>query len=95
MSVRGQHCIDHAVTKQKPLMAPDCLLGVVPQPIGSRLSETMRWQDFSAPQFCLGNQWATDVSVRAALRQIRVETLIGSHAEFEITNKITILFFIR
>ena len=32
--------IDHADTKQKPLMGPDCLLGVVPQPTGSRLSET-------------------------------------------------------
>ena len=40
MSVRWQHCIDHADTKQKPLMRPDCLLGVVPQPTDSRLSET-------------------------------------------------------
>ena len=34
------YCIDHADTKQKPLMKPDCLLGVVPQPTDSRLSET-------------------------------------------------------
>ena len=40
MSVRWRHCIDHADTKQKPLMRPDCLLGVVPQPTDSRLSET-------------------------------------------------------
>ena len=40
MSVRWQHCIDLADTKQKPLMWPDCLLGVVPQPTDSRLSET-------------------------------------------------------
>ena len=40
MSVRWHHCIDHADTKQKPLMGPDCLLGVVPQPTDSRLSET-------------------------------------------------------
>ena len=45
MSVRGQHCIDHADTKQKPLMGPDCLLGVVPQPTGSRLSETILCND--------------------------------------------------
>ena len=38
--MRWQHCIDHADTKQKPLMGPDCLLGVVPQPTDSRLSET-------------------------------------------------------
>ena len=29
-----------ADTKQKPLMWPDCLFGVVPQPTDSRLSET-------------------------------------------------------
>ena len=40
MSVRWHHCIDHADTKQKPLTGPDCLLGVVPQPTDSRLSET-------------------------------------------------------
>ena len=40
VSVRWRHCIDHADTKQKPLMKPDCLLGVVPQPTDSRLSET-------------------------------------------------------
>ena len=40
VSVRWRHCIDHADTKQKPLMRPDCLLGVVPQPTDSRLSET-------------------------------------------------------
>ena len=40
MSVRWRHCIDHADTKQKPLMRPDCLLRVVPQPTDSRLSET-------------------------------------------------------
>ena len=40
MSVRWHHCIDHADTKQKPQMGPDCLFGVVPQPTDSRLSET-------------------------------------------------------
>ena len=41
MSVRWHHCIDHADTKQKPQMGSDCLLGVVPQPTDSRLSETI------------------------------------------------------
>ena len=41
VSVRWRHCIDDADTKQKPLMKPDCLLGVVPQPTDSRLSETI------------------------------------------------------
>ena len=42
MSVRWQHCIDHAdkINIQKPGESPDCLLGVVPQPTDSRLSET-------------------------------------------------------
>ena len=40
VSVRWRHWIDHADTKQKPLMKPDCLIGVVPQPTDSRLSET-------------------------------------------------------
>ena len=43
-------------------------------------------QHFSAPQHCLGYYWVTVVTTRAALRQIRVEILIGSQAEFEITN---------
>ena len=55
-----------ADTKQKPLMWPDCLFGVVPQPTDSRLSET------------------TVVTARAVLPQIRVETLIGSHPNYEI-----------
>ena len=38
--MRWRHCTDHADTKQKPLMRPDCLLGVVPQPADSRLCET-------------------------------------------------------
>ena len=41
-TVRWRHCIDDADTKQKPLMKPDCLLGVVPQPTDSRSSETTR-----------------------------------------------------
>ena len=41
MSVRWQHCIDQADNNiQKPGDSPDCLLGVVPQPTESRLSET-------------------------------------------------------
>ena len=48
MSVRWQPCIDHADTKQKPLMGPDCLLGVVPQPTDSRLSETSDLQAMCA-----------------------------------------------
>ena len=47
MSVRWRHCIDHADTKQKPLMRPDCLLGVVPQPTDSRLSETNSREDLT------------------------------------------------
>ena len=50
------------------LSSPSTLLGVVPQPTESRLSET------------------TDVTARAALPQIMVETLIGSQAEFEIAH---------
>ena len=42
MSARWQHCLDHADHIQKPAKAPDCLLGVVTQPIDSRLSETTR-----------------------------------------------------
>ena len=40
VSVRWQHCIDHAVNKQMPEKRPDGLLGVIPQPTDSRLSET-------------------------------------------------------
>ena len=40
MSVRWQHGIDHADKIQKPGESPDCVLGVVPQPTDSRLSET-------------------------------------------------------
>ena len=29
MSVRWQHCLDHADNIQKPAESPDCLLGVV------------------------------------------------------------------
>ena len=47
MSVRWRHCIDHADTKQKPLMRPDCLLGVVPQSTDSRLSETTAQPDLA------------------------------------------------
>ena len=48
MSVRWQHRIDHADTKQKPEVVPDCLLGVVPQPTDSRLSET-KWRQVQQP----------------------------------------------
>ena len=41
MSVRWQHCIDHADKYSKPTDSPDCLPGVVPKPTDSRLSETM------------------------------------------------------
>ena len=40
MSVRWQHCLDHADDIQNPAESPDCLLGVVKQPTDSRLSET-------------------------------------------------------
>ena len=30
--------------------------------------------------------WVTEATARAALPQIRIETLIGSQSEFEITN---------
>ena len=40
MSVRWQHCIDHADKYLKAAESPDCLLGVVPQPTDSLLSET-------------------------------------------------------
>ena len=48
VSLRWRHWIDHADTKQKPLMKPDCLLGVVPQPTDSRLSETSVAEDVCA-----------------------------------------------
>ena len=38
---------------------------------------------------CDINQWAADVTARVALPQIRVETLIGSQATFEIINNDT------
>ena len=40
-----------------------------------------------------GELMGCSCNVRAALPQIRVEMLIGSQAEFEITKQITILFF--
>ena len=46
MSVRWQHCIDHAdkINIQKPAELPDCLLGVVPRPTDSRLGEARQHQ---------------------------------------------------
>ena len=44
------------------------------------------WQHLSAPQIRLVDFCSADVTDRAALPQDRVETLIGSQAEFEITN---------
>ena len=40
MSVRWQHSIAHVVNIQKPGHSSGCLLGLVPQPTDSRLSET-------------------------------------------------------
>ena len=54
---------------------------------------SVRWQYFSAPQICLGYEWSVVVTARAALRQIRVETLIGSQANYEKKRKLTIYFY--
>ena len=51
---------------------------------------SVRWQHFSAPKLCLGNECSAFVTARASLPQIRVETVIGSQAYYEI--KITIYF---
>ena len=40
VSVRWQHCIDHADKQTNAGKGPDCLIGVVPQPTDSRVSET-------------------------------------------------------
>ena len=37
--------------------------------------------------------WPADVNDRAALPQIRVVTLIGTQAEFEITNEVMVSFY--
>ena len=47
-----------------------------------RYPGSLSWQHFNAPQLCLGNEWAAVVTARAALPQTRVETVIGSQAEF-------------
>ena len=46
----------------------------------------MRWQHFLAPHSFVVALWVADVTDRASLPQDRVETLIGSQAEFKITN---------
>ena len=51
---------------------------------------SVRRQNCSAPQLCLEFLWAAVVTARAALPQIRVEVLIGSQANYEITLKIMI-----
>ena len=74
MSVRGQHCIDHGPdTKQKSLMGPDCLLGVVPQPIGSRLSETSGVEGLKSASTSrsLGNQTNDQTFVKHILIKLK------------------------
>ena len=48
--------------------------------------DSLGWQHFSAPKLRLGIYWAAVVTARAVLPQLMVEMLIGSQAEFEITN---------
>ena len=48
---------------------------------------------FKPPQLCLGQYMGLSFYIRAALPQIRVETLIGSQANYEIKIKITIYFY--
>ena len=43
MSVRWQHCIDHADKIQKTAKSSDYPLGVVPHPTDSRLNEINTW----------------------------------------------------
>ena len=52
--------------------------------------DSVRWQHFQAPQLRLGQFM---FYIRAALPQIRVETLIGSQANYEIQIKIPIYFY--
>ena len=48
MSVKWQHCMDHAEKIRKSTDSPDCLLGVVTQPTDSRLSEIQIERDLCA-----------------------------------------------
>ena len=52
----------------------------------------LRGSTFQPPQLRLVFLWGAVITDRAALPQNRVETLIGSQAEFEITNLIRIPF---
>ena len=54
---------------------------------------SVRWQHFKPPQLYLGIYCSAFVTARAALPQIRVETLIGSQANYDIKIKITIYFY--
>ena len=52
VSVKWQHCLDHADNIQKPAKLSDCLLGLVPQPTDSRLSETNAFMALSMINQC-------------------------------------------
>ena len=54
---------------------------------------SVKWQHFKPLNSAWGNKCSAFVTARAALPQIRVETLIGSQANYEIKIKITIYFF--
>ena len=58
----------------------------LPVVISPRLTRLREVAALFSPSTPPGNEWAADVTGRAALPQIRVETLIGSQAEFQITN---------
>ena len=47
---------------------------------------SVRWQHLLAPQMRLVELCSADVATRAALPQNGAEMLIGSQAEFEMTN---------
>ena len=55
--------------------------------------DSVRWQHFQAPQLRLGQFMGLSFYIRAALPQIRVETLICCQANYEIKIKITIYFY--
>ena len=70
------------------------LLGAVtPVTLASVTQTPWGGSTFKPPQLRLGQYMGLSFYIRAALSQIRVETLIGSQANYEIKIKITIYFY--
>ena len=55
--------------------------------------DSVRWQHLYAPSTPPGTVMGLSFYIRAALPQIRVETMVGSQANYEIKIKITIYFY--